>query len=31
MTPWFQAHLGGGFGWFLATLILILMIAEVGR
>jgi len=27
MTAWFQAQLGAGFGWFLATLILILMIA----
>ncbi len=27
MTEWFQAQLGAGFGWFLATLILILMIA----
>ncbi|PTQ11664.1 NADH-quinone oxidoreductase subunit NuoH [Sphingomonas oleivorans] len=27
MTEFFQAHLGYGFGWFLATLILILMIA----
>lgn len=27
MTEWFQGQLGAGFGWFLATLILILMIA----
>ena len=27
MTEWFQGYLGFGFGWFLATLILILMIA----
>jgi NADH-quinone oxidoreductase subunit H len=27
MTEWFQSQLGTGFGWFLATLILILMIA----
>jgi NADH-quinone oxidoreductase subunit H len=27
MTEWFQYHLGEGFGWFLATTILILMIA----
>jgi len=27
MTEFFQAHLGDGFGWFLATLILILIIA----
>ncbi|HZG45576.1 MAG TPA: NADH-quinone oxidoreductase subunit NuoH [Allosphingosinicella sp.] len=27
MTEWFQFHLGEGFGWFLATTILILMIA----
>jgi NADH-quinone oxidoreductase subunit H len=27
MTEWFQYHLGEGFGWFLATSILILMIA----
>src|SRR5829696_10047666 len=27
MTEWFQGQLGYGFGWFLATLILILMIA----
>src|SRR5688500_10797201 len=27
MTEWFQAQLGYGLGWFLATLILILLIA----
>ena len=27
MTEWFQAQIGAGFGWFIATLILILMIA----
>jgi NADH-quinone oxidoreductase subunit H len=27
MTDWFQGYLGFGFGWFVATLILILMIA----
>src|ERR687893_1464084 len=27
MTEWFQGYLGYGFGWFVATLILILMIA----
>ena len=27
MTEWFQGALGNGFGWFLATLILVLMIA----
>ena len=27
MTAFFQAHLGYGFGWFLATLILVLLIA----
>ena len=27
MTAWFQSYLGTGFGWFVATLILILLIA----
>jgi NADH-quinone oxidoreductase subunit H len=27
MTEWFQAQIGAGFGWFIATFILILMIA----
>ena len=29
MTAWFQGILGTGLGWFVATLILILMIALV--
>ena len=29
MTAWFQGLLGAGWGWFIATLILILLIAIV--